>query len=138
MIRQPPKSTRTDTLFPYTTLFRSRAGYLEASKAITREIAGKLPSQADGRLRVGLSWRSGNPYEGRLRSVELGRLAPLLSLEGCRFFNLQYGDVAEEAVGAGAAIEVLPDTDISHDLENLAALIANLDLVISVDKTPVP
>src|SRR3546814_366948 len=27
MIRQPPRSTRTDTLFPYTTLFRShRAG----------------------------------------------------------------------------------------------------------------
>src|SRR3546814_15349454 len=24
MIRQPPRSTRTDTLFPYTTLFRSR------------------------------------------------------------------------------------------------------------------
>src|SRR3546814_17998222 len=24
MIRQPPKSTRTDTLFPYTTLFRSQ------------------------------------------------------------------------------------------------------------------
>src|SRR3546814_5864790 len=26
MIRQPPRSTRTDTLFPYTTLFRSDAG----------------------------------------------------------------------------------------------------------------
>src|SRR3546814_20179614 len=25
IIRRPPKSTRTDTLFPYTTLFRSRA-----------------------------------------------------------------------------------------------------------------
>src|SRR3546814_1530057 len=25
MLRQPPRSTRTDTLFPYTTLFRSRA-----------------------------------------------------------------------------------------------------------------
>src|SRR3546814_13980659 len=25
MIRGPPRSTRTDTLFPYTTLFRSRA-----------------------------------------------------------------------------------------------------------------
>src|SRR3546814_13007579 len=25
MIRRPPKSTRTDTLFPYTTLFRSNA-----------------------------------------------------------------------------------------------------------------
>src|SRR3546814_8508605 len=26
MIRRPPRSTRTDTLFPYTTLFRSRYG----------------------------------------------------------------------------------------------------------------
>src|SRR3546814_20016329 len=26
MIRPPPRSTRTDTLFPYTTLFRSRIG----------------------------------------------------------------------------------------------------------------
>src|SRR3546814_9209799 len=28
MIRRPPRSTRTDTLFPYTTLFRSRLGML--------------------------------------------------------------------------------------------------------------
>src|SRR3546814_15182471 len=27
MIRRPPRSTRTDTLFPYTTLFRSRVGH---------------------------------------------------------------------------------------------------------------
>src|SRR3546814_5219366 len=29
MIRRPPRSTRTDTLFPYTTLFRSRIGALD-------------------------------------------------------------------------------------------------------------
>src|SRR3546814_11649623 len=29
MIRRPPRSTRTDTLFPYTTLFRSLAGSRE-------------------------------------------------------------------------------------------------------------
>src|SRR3546814_15282089 len=28
MIRRPPRSTRTDTLFPYTTLFRSEQGRL--------------------------------------------------------------------------------------------------------------
>src|SRR3546814_7692846 len=28
MIRRPPRSTRTDPLFPYTTLFRSRPGHL--------------------------------------------------------------------------------------------------------------
>src|SRR3546814_21019991 len=31
MIRRPPRSTRTDTLFPYTTLFRSLAGHLVAA-----------------------------------------------------------------------------------------------------------
>src|SRR3546814_3927149 len=34
MIRRPPRSTRTDTLFPYTTLFRSRARW--TWKASTR------------------------------------------------------------------------------------------------------
>src|SRR3546814_6036652 len=30
MIRRPPRSTRTDTPFPYTTLFRSLLSYTEA------------------------------------------------------------------------------------------------------------
>src|SRR3546814_5302356 len=30
MIRRPPRSTRTDTLFPYTTLFRSREAVVSA------------------------------------------------------------------------------------------------------------
>src|SRR3546814_11304063 len=34
MIRRPPRSTRTDTLFPYTTLFRSIVGI------ISREVGG--------------------------------------------------------------------------------------------------
>src|SRR3546814_621778 len=33
MIRRPPRSTRTDTLFPYTTLFRSRRGSRAARPA---------------------------------------------------------------------------------------------------------
>src|SRR3546814_5563323 len=34
MIRRPPRSTRTDTLFPYTTLFRSKVIWLEAKTAV--------------------------------------------------------------------------------------------------------
>src|SRR3546814_20108532 len=37
MIRRPPRSTRTDTLFPYTTLFRSRRRHQRAVQA------GSLP-----------------------------------------------------------------------------------------------
>src|SRR3546814_8432854 len=36
MIRRPPRSTRTDTLFPYTTLFRSFRQRLEQAAAIVR------------------------------------------------------------------------------------------------------
>src|SRR3546814_19374328 len=36
MIRRPPRSTRTDTLFPYTTLFRSRVGRQRAVMAAKR------------------------------------------------------------------------------------------------------
>src|SRR3546814_13149780 len=32
MIRRPPRSTRTDTLFPYTTLFRSLADFVFAHR----------------------------------------------------------------------------------------------------------
>src|SRR3546814_18245720 len=39
MIRRPPRSTRTDTLFPYTTLFRSRAQRLAAMVSVIALIA---------------------------------------------------------------------------------------------------
>src|SRR3546814_13515702 len=41
MIRRPPRSTRTDTLFPYTTLFRSR-GLLPLPRRPARRL---LPRQ---------------------------------------------------------------------------------------------
>src|SRR3546814_15187803 len=37
MIRRPPRSTRTDTLFPYTTLFRSRF------QVADRRVGGQIP-----------------------------------------------------------------------------------------------
>src|SRR3546814_6227145 len=36
MIRRPPRSTRTDTLFPYTTLFRSRDAHVRRIGAAER------------------------------------------------------------------------------------------------------
>src|SRR3546814_14855554 len=47
MIRRPPRSTRTDTLFPYTTLFRSELGnreFLPEILAITHVSAFASPS----------------------------------------------------------------------------------------------
>src|SRR3546814_9898311 len=41
MIRRPPRSTRTDTLFPYTTLFRSHRAHLGKAEQAVREHPGE-------------------------------------------------------------------------------------------------
>src|SRR3546814_13095450 len=44
MIRRPPRSTRTDTLFPYTTLFRSHPEQKRYSGGQARGLATQGPS----------------------------------------------------------------------------------------------
>src|SRR3546814_2366798 len=56
MIRRPPRSTRTDTLFPYTTLFRS-AGFASASRPGGLRRLDQ-PSTDGGELRAGPAIRS--------------------------------------------------------------------------------
>src|SRR3546814_6129778 len=53
MIRRPPRSTRTDTLFPYTTLFRSRD--IAAMKSAIRLLA------SDNARRIALA-RAGHDH----------------------------------------------------------------------------
>src|SRR3546814_7002323 len=56
MIRRPPKSTRTDTLFPYTTLFRSSHGDSNA-ESIVMMIRGYAAASASViKRRTWLSW----------------------------------------------------------------------------------
>src|SRR3546814_4067485 len=51
MIRRPPRSTRTDTLFPYTTLFRSRFIFRRAARVSTSRT--RIAARAAGnRLRL--------------------------------------------------------------------------------------
>src|SRR3546814_16626121 len=53
MLRRPPRSTRTDTLFPYTTLFRSAGGHIALDRdsdrrhgpAVQRRYAAKEPAR---------------------------------------------------------------------------------------------
>ena len=91
---------------------------------------------AEGRRRIGISWRGGLAHTGRTaRSMELAALRPVLELPGCEFVSLQYGDVADEVAAAGvdspSPIRCFPKADID-DFDDLAGLVKNLDLVVSV------
>src|SRR3546814_17720540 len=64
MIRRPPRSTRTDTLFPYTTLFRSRP-------ARGRGSTTRLRARARSPCRRG---DAGRELRARARRSQLGQL----------------------------------------------------------------
>src|SRR3546814_1836421 len=49
MIRRPPRSTRTDTLFPYTTLFRSQLRRRQSARQARREIHAAAGRGGDAR-----------------------------------------------------------------------------------------
>src|SRR3546814_6748415 len=75
MLRRPPRSTRTDTLFPYTTLFRSRRGV--PAVAADRRRLGTRPRPAQGpagadELTPGLPCPHPARYRRRSRTVTIG------------------------------------------------------------------
>src|SRR3546814_3081327 len=81
MIRRPPRSTRTDTLFPYTTLFRSRAapghcGGLQVAQRIAHGRyavqVGHIVAPGDIEEHAWLGFAAGAPVVRAVRADEDG------------------------------------------------------------------
>jgi hypothetical protein len=112
--------------------------YLTAEPALVDHWARRLPPTRD--LRVGLVWAgqarpwlAGFTGLDRRRSTDLATLAPLAAVSGVQFVSLQKGEAAREAKSADRALNLLDVMDDVRDFADTAAIVANLDLVISVD-----
>src|SRR3546814_16950068 len=128
MIRRPPRSTRTDTLFPYTTLFRSDDVHDvavaldhhllgEPDAADVRDAANVVAAEVDQHQVFGDLFRIGEQLRGK-RVVFFGALAAL-----ARTGDRPHGDQAvvdapqpfrrrPDAVGGAAVHRVqVPDTE---------------------------
>ena len=112
---------------------------LAMDPALIRQWAGRLPL---GNLRVGLVWagqaRPSLPGFGTLdrrRSAGLAAFAPVLDVPGVSFVSLQAGPAARQARPPGVQIaDPMPEVT---DFADTAAIVAALDLVISVDTSVV-
>ena len=106
--------------------------YLRADGERVRALRARVVADRP-RLAVGLAW-SGNPRHAndRRRSCPLARLVPLLERDRCTFHSLQHVDGEDQidSVPAAGRIVLLPER---NDFDGKAALVAALDLVISVD-----
>src|SRR3546814_12754028 len=102
MIRRPPRSTRTDTLFPYTTLFRSVA-------SIGRVKAD--PEQDDTHILIGLlGLGTAQPRQRAMHPERqrLWKIAPQLALLGLQVLMVQRaaGQIAIGHARSGKALLV--------------------------------
>jgi Flp pilus assembly protein TadD len=106
--------------------------YLSAESAQLESWRGRLSMLARAR-NVGLVWAGSAAHvNDRNRSMQLADLSPLAKSES-RFFSLQKGEPAIQARVPVPGMALVDWTDELDDLAQTAALISNLDLVISVD-----
>jgi len=86
----------------------------------------------EGTFRIGLCWAgSGAHSNNRTRSMRLADCAPLAAIPGISFFSLQKGPPSREPPPDG--MEIVDVLEGTADLRDTAAVIQNLDLVLSVD-----
>src|SRR3546814_14752100 len=94
MIRRPPRSPRTDTLFPYTTLFRSNR--MTLIRSAPNRIRAMNHAVAIGDARFAVTREEG-------RAVEIDDVAKLADQEGGRHRQAGSHHIADHDVEIGSA-----------------------------------
>ena len=112
--------------------------YLNLDSNKVDEIKNKLKKSKD--IICGISWKS-NAVEGRHKSTQLKNLLPILSLKDIKFIDLQYEkkifsgqnalEKKELSIKNNIIIEEYEGIDKLEDIEGLAALISNCDIVVT-------
>jgi lipoprotein NlpI len=104
--------------------------YLRADEHDVAAWAQRI-ADVHGRFKVGLVW-AGNPQHqfDHLRSIAIEKLAPLAAGKDVSLISLQKDRPAD---ATSPPFELIDHTSELRDFADTAALIANLDLVISVD-----
>ena len=121
--------------------FPKKESYLSASSEKASQLRDKYKGLTDDRFLVGISWKSINHGIEKEKSTILENWTPILSQPDCFFVNLQYGDIKQE-IGeyySSTGILIYTDQEINPltNLDDFAAQISALDLVISISNTTV-
>src|SRR3546814_18029886 len=87
MIRRPPRSTRTDTLFPYTTLFRSHRETVDLVDAFGLELRIELVEIRELVGRAGRREGAGQREQHHALALEVVVGGLVLPAEGIRAFD---------------------------------------------------
>jgi tetratricopeptide (TPR) repeat protein len=88
----------------------------------------------NGKLKVGIAWAGSRQQVNNVnRSIRLSELAPLMKMPGVQCFSLQKGDAGSWTDVGPSPLELVDLTAQWEDFTDSAAMLQNLDLVITVD-----
>jgi hypothetical protein len=106
--------------------------YLRAEPERVEAWRPRLPKAG---LRVGLAWKGDPRFEtdGDRSLTSLADLAPLWAVSGVAFVSLQKGQGEHEAAAPPAGQPLIPLGSQVEDFADTAAIMAGLDLIITVD-----
>jgi tetratricopeptide (TPR) repeat protein len=108
--------------------------YLHPDAADVARWKTRFAALSDRRLNVGLVWSGGeNTAYNRVRSMKLADFAPLGRISGMRYFSLQLGGPAAQALAPPDGLELTDWTSDLHNWSDTAAMVQNLDLLVTVD-----
>jgi ADP-heptose:LPS heptosyltransferase len=106
--------------------------YLSADRALIETWRQRL-ADVPGR-KIGIAWAGAREHQNdKNRSLALASLAQLAQIPGISLVSLQVGSAASDLHGVGSNVPIIDHTAQLSDFAETAALIQNLDLVISVD-----
>ena len=110
----------------------SNVPYIRADPILVQKWREKI-HQENSHLRIGLVWASGPGGLSKRKSLNLNILSPLAQLNNISFYSLQKGEVAKQTKCPPIGMRLFDYMEEIDDFSDTAALIENLDLVISVD-----
>jgi len=93
----------------------------------------KLPIEDPGMLKIGLTWASDHGDTYRRKVCDLKKLARIFKLDNCVFYGLQYGEDGKAIKRYEKADNVINLGNDLGDFTHTAAIISQLDLIISID-----
>ena len=106
--------------------------YLHAKHDLVDRWRGEI-RRGENRFQVGIVWQGSMTIKGDRRSCHLSQFAPLAEIPNVSLVSLQVGAATAEIAGASFPIVDLGSRFDKNSLDDLAAVIANLDLVVTVD-----
>ena len=127
---KPPKATAQIPAGCLMQMFQPNVPRETYLRADPERVAAYRAMMPEGKRVVGISWMSKNPQFGAKKSLEIADFQSFIEDDMSHCVSLQYGDGVDHG-----PLHLIPDLDLTRDIDGVAALISACDVVVTASNT---